>query len=452
MEKEKWLRTVPGHDYFTPYDRFKHVWFQTGPTAYAESASIGHEFHPDGTTTVIDAAGESHRINLADIGQEARRIIIELELLLRRSLPEDCINQFTSFPDLSQFSDDLGNPASIFQQNSDLLQPAIIQITRSLLQTSGDNKRLYSWLGYNDGILSCFLAAVSLTCGIPPRAFQFASLQYARCPQTGSSRGLFLIDGNLAIANPAAKQSGRFRQHCLWFLPPALSSLLLFYLGVLRPVVIEILTYLRKEVVPQTVYIFCQTILKTGRSHFCTDEIPQMLRKLTKGLKVDISIRLIRQLYTAFFRQYFPDLCSPGPQEDSLVDRQGQHRFYTGQKHYGLIVTNIPRSLGIDLTEAKKMGAISQVLHTVFGLRSCDDRWQPLLQQSHFLPCSKYEAHALDTARVLAISEYSICSAGLGPAAALRARSLLKDCPYAQVVRSPSVHNMLHHFNCTFSP
>lgn len=434
-EKEKWLQPIPGCDYFTPYDRFKSIWYNVGPTAFKESAAIGHGFQPDGSTIVVDAVKESHRINIMDIGAEARRIILEIESLLRKSLPEGTKHLLASVANLSELSDDLTEASSIFHQNANLFEPIVAEVAGALLPSlSGEGVR--TWLESNDQVLSRFMVAIALTCGVPPRAFQFASFQFDHCLETGTSRGLFLIDGNLAIAKPAAKQLDRSRQDCLWFLPSALSSSLVFYLGVLRPIIIQALLLLRKEVVPQKTYIFCCTFPKAGRSCSWTgDEVAEMFQNHTRGLKINLSVGLIRQLYTALFRQYFPDLCAGGVQEDSLVDRQGQHRFYTGHRHYGMIITTVPRSLGIDLTEARKMGAMSQLLHVIFGFRAADDHLKLLLERSHFLPVLQHHTYALGAARTLVVSEYGIPSGGAGPRAALKAQALLYDQPYFQLVR-----------------
>lgn len=449
QEKEKWLRTTPGSDYFTPYDRFKSVWHDAAPTAFKESAKIGHGFQPDGTTIIVDAVGKRHQINLVDIGNEARRIVLEAEALIYQCLPEGTRGMFTSFPALSQLSDDLNDPVSIFRQsgNTTLLEPTINTVGQSLLQSLTSENAMHTWLRHNEDLLSLFLVAVALTCGIPPRGFQFASLQFDRCSETGASRGLFLIDGCLAIGKPAAKQSGRSRQEsCLWFLPPALASCLAFYLAVLRPVVIKVRTRVRKEVDHQDTCIFCRSIPRIAGAHsWSGDEISQMVQHHTKNLNINLSIALLRQLYTAFFRQYFPGLCDPGAQEDSLVDRQGQHRFYTGQRHYGQLIGNVPRSLGIDLTEARKLGAMSQLLHIVFGLRPPDEHWRPFLEDAHFLPHAKHARHALDTARLLVLYEYGILSRGTGPPAAIRARKILLAHPYFRLVSSSLSLLRMHH-------
>lgn len=436
-EKRLWLRTTPGSDYFTPYDRFKSVWFDTAPTAFNESSRIGHGFRSDGTTVIVDAAGESHSINLSDIGVEARRIISKVESSILQWLPHDAAHVFSDFH-LTQLSDDLGNQKSIFRQreNAELLQSKQNTIKELLFCSFGDKEEdIYRWLQGNDRLLFLFMASIVITCGIPPRAFQFASFQFDQCYKTGAGRGLFLIDGCLAIGKPVAKQSGKSRQECLWFLPPLLSSSLVFYLGILRPIVINCLTVLRKDVTHQHTLIFCRTVPKTGGSHSWNgEELNCQLKLHTSNLAVALSVGVVRQLYTAFFRQYFPGLCDAGPQEDALVDRQSQHRFYTGKRHYGQVVGNVPQSLGIDLTEARKLGAISQLLHIVFGLAPPNEDWRALLEDSHFLPITRNDLHALCIARLQVLLEYNIMDRGRGPVAALRVRELLRTQPYAALV------------------
>ncbi|KAG9307991.1 hypothetical protein JVU11DRAFT_12733 [Chiua virens] len=402
--------------------------------AFQESSKIGHEFQPDGTTIIVDAVGEAHRINMEDIGTEARRIILEIEESIYQWLPQKNSDAFNGFPDISQLSDDLNHPRSIFHQkgNAAVLEPIVSTVQKSLLQSLSSEEDRLAWLQHNEHLLSLFLVAVALTCGIPPRAFQFKSLQFDRCAETGASRGLFLISGCLAIGKPAAKQSEKSRHECLWFLPPALAYSLLFYLAVLRPVVIEVLTLSRKEVARQSTHIFCRTIPRTnGLCSWNGDEITRMLREHTKNINLTLSVGLLRQLYTAFFRQYFPDLCGTRAPADSPMDRQAQHRFYTGQRHCGLTIGNVPRSLGIDVTEARQLGAISQLLHIVFELRLPDAHWKLLLQHSHFLPSLQHDRHALDTARLSVLREYGILSRGAGPPAALKARAVLTTCPFS---------------------
>lgn len=387
---------------------------------------------------MIDAVGESHRINLSKIGEEARRIVSSVEALILQWLPEKAIHIFSRFYDLTKLSDDLGDQRSIFRQpeNAKLLQ-AEQSTVKELLFHSFDDKeeQMHQWLLSNDRLLSLFMASIVLTCGIPPRAFQFASLQFDQCRASGAGRGLFLIDGHLAIGKPVAKQPGKSRQECLWFLPPSLASSLVFYLGILRPIIIDCLVTLRKDVTQQDTHIFCRTIPKMSGSHSWNgDELNQQLRLHTTNLAVALSVAIVRQLYTAFFRQYFPGLCDFGSQEDSLVDRQSQHRFYTGKRHYGQVTGNVPRSLGIDMTEARKLGAMSQLLHIVFGLTPPNAEWRPLLEDANFLPNTRNDQHALDTARLQILVEYHILDRGPGPTAALRARKILDTHPYLTVV------------------
>lgn len=406
-------------------------------------------FRADGTTVMIDAVGESHRIDISKIGEEARRIISLVEASIIQWLPDEAAPVLSDLrSNLANFIDDLGDQRSIFRQpeNAELLQEKKALVKNLLFHSfRSKEEEIHVWVENNDRVLSLFMTAIVLTCGIPPRAFQLASLQFDWCRKTGAGRGLFLIDGFLAIGKPVAKQLGQSRQDSLWFLPPSLALSLVFYLGILRPIVVDCLTILRKDVTQQDTLIFCRAIPQMDGSPFWTgSKLNQQLRFHTGNLAVNLSVAILRQLYTAFFRQYFPGLCDPGPQEDSLVDRQSQHRFYTGKRHYGQVIGNVPQSLGIDMTEARKLGTMSRLLHIVFELSPPTEECRPLLEDSHFLPSTKNDRHALDTARLQVLVEYGILHRGRGPPAALRAKDILDTHPYLILVRYSFIFEPAH--------
>lgn len=118
------------------------------------------------------------------------------------------------------------------------------------------------WLELNDKIILLIAAAFGLTCGIPPRGFQFHTMQYDCCQTSGNLRSLFIIEGLPALRNPAAKQSNKSIQEYLWLFPPSLASPFLFYFGVLRPIVIEILLDLQEDISYQETHIFVHTFPK----------------------------------------------------------------------------------------------------------------------------------------------------------------------------------------------
>ena len=136
------------------------------------------------------------------------------------------------------------------------------------------------------------------------------------------------------------------------------------------------------------------------------------------------------QLYTAFICQYFPGLCDPGPQKDSLVDKQSKHWFYNGKWHDGQLIGNVPQSLSIDMMKARKHGTMSWLLHIIFRLSTPSEECKPLLKDFHFLPSVRNDQHALNTAQLQVLMEYGILHHGRGPPVALQANTH----PYLELV------------------
>ena len=287
----------------------------------------------------------------------------------------------------------------------------------------------YDWLQSSDDILSLVVTAFSLTCGIPPREFQFANMQYDHCPTTGSFRNLFIINGLPALGNPTAKQSNKLVQKCLWLFPPSLAPLFLFYLGVLRPITIEVLIFLRQNVAYQETHIFCHTIKK--HCVWNGSDVNGAIQHYMSALPIRLTCKFLRQLHTALFHQYCPGLCKAEGPSDSAVDHQGQHRWYTGNTHYGRIIGSVPKTLGMSMTEARQFATVSQLLQVIYGLCLPDESSKDLLLDAHILPCSKYETHAYLVAQKLVIQHYGILSGDVAASVA----TVLNNRPYIQLVR-----------------
>lgn len=457
-EKKAFLTPIPRSDYFTPFDRMKNTWFECRPTAFKESRDFGFIFSTDGQTVVVaDGDNQSHRIVIQDIGREARKVLQKLEQRIEDSLPDEVHHLFHSFCSISSsFSDDLNDNHSIFLQrpNASRLEPIILSVKdafcKSLwadpiwtIQDSGtkvlNESAARDWLELNDEIISLITAAFGLTCGIPPRGFQFHTMQYDRCQTSGNLRSLFIIEGLPALGNPAAKQSNKSIQECLWLFPPSLASPFLFYFGVLRPIVIEILLDLQEDISYQETHIFVHTFPKQRRQDdlpyfWSGPDISQALQSHTKALPIRLTCNLLRHLHTALFRQFFPGLCEP-ERDDSLVDLQGQHRWYTGNRHYGKIIGSIPLTLGMSMTAARRYASISQLLQVIYQLSPPDESWYDLLSSAHILPTSKNEALAYSAAQTLVIREYGILP-GHVTSSSQSVSNVLQNAPYFHLVSS----------------
>lgn len=280
-EKKAFLTPIPRSDYFMPFNRMKNTWFECRPTAFKESRDFGFIFSTDGQTVVVAGRdNQSHRIVIQDIGREAQKVLQKLEQRIEDSLPGKVHHLFHSFCSISSsFSDDLNNNCSVFLQrpNASQLEPIILSVKDGFCKSlwadpiwtiwdSGtkvlNESAARDWLELNDKIILLIAAAFGLTCGIPPRGFQFHTMQYDCCQTSGNLRSLFIIEGLPALGNPAAKQSNKSIQECLWLFPPSLASPFLFYFGVLRPIVIEILLDLQEDISYQETHIFVYTFPK----------------------------------------------------------------------------------------------------------------------------------------------------------------------------------------------
>jgi len=145
-QKEAYLPPTARHDYFTPYDRFKAVWFESRPTAFQESRDFGFGFSSDGQMVVVhDGDGQSHELFITAMRQGAQKVILKLQDVIECSLPEEARCLFHDFSG-TFFSDDLNDEHSIFKQkkNAIILAPIIQEIKdaifTSLQSGSGTNR------------------------------------------------------------------------------------------------------------------------------------------------------------------------------------------------------------------------------------------------------------------------------------------------------------------------
>ena len=125
----------------------------------------------------------------------AKSGIEETNRQIQACLPPTCVQGYNDFQWRS-LTDDLLSSQSVFDQphNQHILQPLCQQLLDSLLSQCmkfQQRNQLYSfisvsstflvaearvWLQHHDHILSSITAAFTLTCGIPPRDFQYQSL------------------------------------------------------------------------------------------------------------------------------------------------------------------------------------------------------------------------------------------------------------------------------------
>lgn len=220
-ERDSFLRPITA----TPYGHCKFVWFKVVKATRTESISSGFTFMDDGQGVIInDASGCAHQLPFSLLKSLARCTISLVEESIIQCLPKDCVNDFRHFQ-WQSLTDNLISDQSLFcqPQNQQTLQPVFNRLLCALLgseqSSNGSSNKLLlltqkgqldftkarKWLESYNTIIFSSTAAFILTCGIPPRSFQFQFFQVDHDAAKGYKRNFFIMNKLPALANPQAK-------------------------------------------------------------------------------------------------------------------------------------------------------------------------------------------------------------------------------------------------------
>ncbi|KAF8437707.1 hypothetical protein L210DRAFT_246285 [Boletus edulis BED1] len=462
----------------TPYGHIKYIWLIAGKHAREETKLFDFTFMDDGQGLVIrhNAGASPIRLYFSQLAYKAKSAIEESSQRIRACLPPNCVAGYEEFQ-WQCLTDDLLSDASVFEQpdNQPILRPLRQQLIDALFSKRSEahpRGQLFpfvshsddfliadakTWLQTHDRILSAITAAFTLTCGIPPRDFQFQSLQVAHDKEKGHGRSLFIIQNTLALGNPKAKQRGKTFKECLWGVSQAQAPAFLYFLGVLKPVFSEIIR--RTNIIHPLfdTYIFVPAIpANCAASTNATDNpvhvmekncslngsvINRFLQEHTQDLPIRLTCGILRDKLTAVYRQFFPWLATGKPQNAiSPVDLQGQHQTATSLTHYGRILV-VPRALKMPKELALEFLETSRVLQAMYGLTSGDESWNTMsnnFRHSPFFAGRLNEPAALLLSRLLVMHQYGL--GGVDSDAKLRNQSIIEriltDAPYGAIPSS----------------
>ncbi|KAF8546380.1 hypothetical protein OG21DRAFT_1527871 [Imleria badia] len=436
----------------TPYGHMKYVWFITAKHAREEFIGRfnGFVFMDDGQGVIVhNASGPPTHLAFSQMAYLAKQAIAETDQRIQASLLPECVEAYLNFQ-WQKLTDDLSD-VSVFSQpaNHHILQPLRNQLLIALLAkrskhhprgqllplTSATGHFLVAdaktWLQHHDYILSSITAAFTLTCGIPPRDFQYQSLQVSHDVAKGYCHSFFIIQNTPALGNPRAKQRGKTFKECLWGISPAQAPSILYFLGILKMVFSTILQCANIIHPLFDLYIFIRAIPTSSYSLGSNDDASQaiernsllngsainrMLQEHTKDLNVRLTCGLLRNQLTAIYRQFFPWLAQPlqNQRDISAMDLQGQHETATSNTYYGHTLV-IPRALRMTQDKAKIYLETSRALQILYGLMAGDEEWSrgSSARYSPFIVGKLNEPAALIISRALVCQHYGL--GGQGP-------------------------------------
>lgn len=349
----------------------------------------------------------------------------ELKELLKSTFP--CVDLATF--KISKIKDDPGRNESPFSQDVNVayLKPFRNQIWAHLghpkygscscdtphpLRVYSANaitrtKNAEKWLEGPRRILEKQLVHFYKTIGIPPRSWQTSELLYE--PLGQYVRNLRILRyGLTVICNPKAKQKDKLQYEAFWALPPHLALSFVFYLGVIRPVEIELLQDLKRPNPDLHHYIFVttQNLRPLQPSIYTAQKINQLL--VDGPPEHSYESRVYRTVMQSIYDNH---ICTLRPQAVADImreggDGQGQHT----QNISDLWYRNDEISLGTGLPMSKRnlQLGISTAFHSWYHFLPSATSWNSHANYQSNKEKSLCQILAFSAAQCLILTQYEV--------------------------------------------
>lgn len=406
------------------YDRNKSRWWISRKQARCESRDTGFNFHTDGETIDIrDGDGKFGTLTFPRLGSAALHAASDMAQSVKDLLPEGAEDALHTF-DFRQLKDNYADHSSIFnqEQNKKWIEPIVEHVSKllfrygesrhSIMQRNGqlNQANARKWLEKGESVPAGALSHTAITCGVCLRPSQFKHLQHDSTKHNGKWRNLFMIDGLPALGNPEPKQVDRDSQECLWTLTEMLAHPFLFYLGVIRRLIIQVLERLGLPNDVHSTHIFVHSTPKRRKDHalFWTgSEVNKAIQRYTDDIPILLTAGLLRKLTTAMFSAHFPELFRDHEESPDPVDNQGQHTRKVRQLHYEHILS-VPPALNMSISKARQYIAVCQITQSIFKMARVGEGLDHVLEASRVFSRVRNDRIALLTARHLVCAMYGI--------------------------------------------
>jgi hypothetical protein len=389
-------------------------WPQVKSVAKQEPGNVKTDWSADGSHFLFSWSHiQSQKISLFQLKLEIIREAEEVKSAFANIVPG--INVSTLH--LSMVVDDPGCPVSLFDrpENKAIFEPYIQQVRQALRQGPHNNgndsfvynsagkivkKRAQAFLARSEAFLGKALVHFCKSIGVPPRAWQIGEFLFRAAGQY--DRNVRLLNGITAyIGNPKAKQKDLLVYNSFWALVPHLGLIFIIYLGVYRPVEIEVLDDLDIPTEEHKHYIFVHmTKQKTLSSYAYSPTKSNSLLKGAKDSVIPFEARALRHIFTAIIEQQFPPPDMPADSSESVVSSQGQHDLRV-TKNGWYARDQIQRSTGLSVSSRNRQFAIGQTLQAWVGLVPGSYEYSYYGNRRNVANIEENKQYALDLARSL---------------------------------------------------
>jgi hypothetical protein len=287
--------------------------------------------------------------------------------------------------DLSSLKDDTSRHESIFEQNSEVFQPLIDKIFKSMTTSTESTHRIMNRISKKDHcnrdrvrawfikerfLLRGILRAYCFTAGISPRAFQV--LEHCFGSSGVRLRDVYIMKQRLVMGWPEPHRPySRAAQAELWALPSELGILVTLYLGVLRPVAERIAREAGLYVSADAAFkVFTDVIVSdpAQQGRWSSERVATILKKEdTPDYSIGLGPDQLRRVTGAIIEKHFPDLVLPLNHGTSYANLQGDHTQKTSNMNYGLDA-GASSSLGLSVAATDKFMAVSEAFQAFLQL------------------------------------------------------------------------------------
>jgi len=299
--------------------------------------------------------------------EASKQLQENLHSLFPRAFPREKLKDLR----VSSFSDNPDALVSLFERpdNKLLLKPLIEELASCLLALT--EEEMIQTLQNSQAFLQTLVRCLYGPNGVPPRAWQTAMFQHA--PVLKYPRNLYIIDDMVCLGNPRAKQVHRDNYPAWWALTEGVGLPLLIFIGVFRPVEVNLALRLKPKRAPDEMrhFIFTRpytqaihkmSILWTGKM------VNKALYSVESNLQAEA--RVHRHVMKAFLKKHLQQELGT-----LLVDDQESTR---------------PQQLGL-----------SKIIHGFFGLAT-ETGLTEAIPQTGAISASNLRQSDIDFARLVA--------------------------------------------------
>lgn len=353
-------------DVSSTYARELHYWSQTHNAGYSELSSTEACWNDAGTILTLQYRSAEHRLDVVQWSHNTHTKIESLEVKVGKLIPglSEVYKEF----DPTLLQDDFSSPRSLFDLPENLwyCEQLADKVLIPKYTARSIDKKLMEPL---ENLFYDILDVIYSCSGVPFWDFQVAALKHRAIKGQENQRNLRKYNGHIFLTNPVRKGRVRADQPVYALIPESVGKVLMFGVGVLRPLVVQEVQQFGPNLDFSVVnhYIFGQFPRKDQA------KIPQKptgsaINVVLKSGLIPVSAGTYRQIVCAVIREKKPALTTPiSTTMPSTLDIVAQHSRRTGDHLYA--PSALFRATKVSEEVAKLCTSIGVAMQQFHGLK-----------------------------------------------------------------------------------